>query len=635
MLIGTAGHIDHGKTALIKRLTGRNTDRLPEEIKRGISIELGYAYVPVDSQAVLGFIDVPGHERFVHTMLAGATGIDFALLVVAADDGVMPQTDEHLDILMLLGVARGVVALTKIDAVTAERLKEVRAQIASRFAGTAALDWPVMPVSSLSGEGIEALKDHLLAESARAPRRHGQGRFRMAIDRSFTLVGVGTVVTGTVHAGSVAVADQLILAPTPHQSLLRSRVRSIHAQDRPSPTGVAGQRCALNLPEVERDAAGRGMWAQDAALTNLTERIDISLHLSAREVRALTANASVHLHHGTADVMARVGLLDVVRLEPGADALASLALDRPIAACVGDRVVLRDASAQRTIGGGVVLDAIALGASPGRGRRAPARLELLRCIRDCGPDQGIAALLAQRTIAVARLISLWNLSDDECEQLLQSIDARVAAGIAFSAPTWRQQRDRILQAVAQTHAREPELPGVEQQRLRRIVAPSSDADAFCAAVDELLAEGRLVRRGAFLATPSHRAELGRDQRVRWERIKPLLVDRRFEPPRVRDLARETGIAETEVRVLLKTVARVGDVALVAQDHFFMTSAVGELADIAASLVQEHGVARAADFRDRIGTGRKLAIQILEFFDRIGFTRRVRDEHLLRRENPWR
>jgi selenocysteine-specific elongation factor len=636
MLIGTAGHIDHGKTSLIKRLTGRDTDRLPEEIKRGISIELGYAYIPVGStDDVLGFVDVPGHERFVHTMLAGATGIDFALLVVAADDGVMPQTDEHLDILLLLGVTRGAVVLTKSDAVAPERIEQARAQVAARTAGTAAASWPVFVVSSLTGDGVVALGRFLLDDAARQPQSAAAGRFRMAIDRCFTLPGVGTVVTGTVHSGAVQVGDSVAVVPGPHGRPLLSRVRSLHAQDRPAEGGIAGQRCALNLPGLEKQQIERGMWVQDETLANLTERIDASLHLSAREAKALAANATVHLHHGTADAMARVAVLDGSRVEPGSDALVSFTLDRPLAVVRGDRIVIRDAAARRTIGGGIALDCVPLGAAARRGRRAPARLAFLGCVRDGSPRRALDAWLEQQPVPTARLASAWNLRDDERDELLRAAGARIAAGIAFSAARWRQLREQILQMIGQTHEREPELPGVEQQRLRRIVAPAIEVDAFAAVVEELRAEGLLVRRGAFLALPAHKAELGREQRVRWERISPLLVDRRFDPPRVRDIARETGIPESEVRYLLKTVARVGDVALVAHDHFFTTQAVGELADIAAEVAATHGAARAAEFRDRIGTGRKLAIQILEFFDRVGYTRRVRDDHLIRRGNPWR
>lgn len=262
MLIGTAGHIDHGKTALVRALTGVDADRLPEEKARGITLDLGYAYVPLPDGTVLGFVDVPGHERLVHNMLAGATGIDFVLLVVAADDGPMPQTREHLEILDLLGLARGAVALNKTDLVDASRLAAATAEVEALLAGTGLAGSPVFPVSARTGEGIEVLRRHLEAAVASTPARETRGRFRLAIDRSFTLAGAGTVVTGTVFSGVVRVGDRLTLSPagTP------VRVRSIHAQNRPADEGRAGERCALNLSGVEREAVRRGEWVLDPAL---------------------------------------------------------------------------------------------------------------------------------------------------------------------------------------------------------------------------------------------------------------------------------------------------------------------------------------------------------------------------------
>jgi selenocysteine-specific elongation factor len=313
----------------------------------------------------------------------------------------------------------------------------------------------------------------------------------------------------------------------------------------------------------------------------------------------------------------------------------AITFDRPLAVCRGDRFVIRDASARRTIGGGRVLDVTPAGTLPRRGRRAPARLQLLRAIHSGTRAEALQAWLSQHPVPLVRLANGWNLRPQELDELVGQVNARVAAGIAFAAAHWARLRDDVLAAVAAVHAREPEMPGAEQQKLRRTVAPALEPDAFGAVVEELLAEAALARRGAFLALPSHTAELGKDQRVRWERIKPLLIDRKFEPPRVRDIARETGIPEVEVRSLLRTVARVGEVTLVALDHFFLTTAVAQLADTAAELSRSNGAARAADFRNRIGTGRKLAIQILEFFDRAGYTHRVNDDHIVRRANPWR
>ena len=626
MIVGTAGHIDHGKTSLIRRLTGRNTDRLPEEIKRGISIELGYAYVPLDGGEVLGFVDVPGHEKFVHTMVSGATGIDLGLLVVAADDGVMPQTEEHFDILQLLGVDRGAIALTKIDAVDAARVDEVRAQLARWLAGTPAAGWPVFALSSLTGEGVADLDGFLRRAAREAVAGPATGLFRLAVDRVFTLAGVGTVVTGTAHAGTVQVGDEVAIAPNGR----RARVRSIHAQDRAAQEGRVGQRCALNLAGLARDEVERGQWVQSPLLSNASERFDASIRLAAHEGLRLGQWANVLLHHGTEQVAARLALLDADELAAGGQALATVSVQAPLALAKGDRFVLRDSSARRTLGGGVVLDI----APPARGKRRAERLHLLAALRDAAPAEALDRWLDAGPVPLARLASGWNLAEAEMQSLLAACHARVAAGVAFAAAHWQSLRRRVLDAVTATHEREPEMPGLEGNRLRRIVAPNLDADALAAIVDELLREGLLVRRGAFLALPAHKAELARDERVRWEGIKPLLMDRPFEPPRVRDIARATGIAETEVRSVLKKVARVGEVTLVAHDHFFLTDAVRRLAGIAGELARSEGAARAAPFRDRIGGGRKVAIQILEFFDRVGYTRRVRDDHLLRRDNPW-
>jgi selenocysteine-specific elongation factor len=627
MIVGTAGHIDHGKTSLIRALTGRETDRLPEERRRGISIELGYAFLPLPGGDTLAFVDVPGHERFVHTMLSGATGVDMALLVIAADDGVMPQTEEHLDILRLLGVARGAIALSKVDAVDASRVAEARREVSRWLEGSPEAAWPLFEVSSRTGQGVAELSRWLLQAAEEIGERASEGRFRLAVDRAFSLPGIGTVVTGTVHAGRVSEGDEVVVAPSGR----RARVRSIHAQDQPAKSGRAGQRCALNLAGVGREEVGRGEWIQEATLDNEASRLDATLRLSPREARALASSSVVHLHHGSRDVLARVAILDAPSAAPGAEVLAGLVLSQPVAACRGDRFVIRDAGAQRTLGGGRVLDID----PPVRHRRRPERLALLAALRDGSDGAALAALLAAGPVPVPRLVGAWNLEPARAEALLAGAGTRVAGGAAFAASAWRSLGEACLAAVGATHEREPEMPGVERERLRRIVAPGIPPEALAAVVDELLAEGRLARRGAFLALPAHRAELAPEERVRWEKVKPHLMDAPFGPPRVRDLAKLTGIAEAEVRALLRKVARVGEVTLVAHDHFFLSEAVAELADIASQVAAGEGVARAAPFRDRIGGGRKVAIQILEFFDRVGYTRRVRDDHVLRRDNPWR
>ncbi|MBM3604384.1 MAG: selenocysteine-specific translation elongation factor, partial [Alphaproteobacteria bacterium] len=386
MIVGTAGHIDHGKTALVKALTGTDADRLAEEKARGITIDLGFAYADLGSGAITGFVDVPGHERLIHTMLAGAGGIDLALLVVAADDGIMPQTAEHLAILDLLGLDRGLVALTKADLADAVRRAEVTAQIGAVLAGSRLAGAPIIPVSSLTGEGLDDLRAALIAAEAQTTQRRTDGSFRLAVDRSFTLSGAGTVVTGTVLTGRVALGDLVTVSP----SGLAARVRGIHAQNRPATEGLAGQRCALNLAgeAIAKDAIHRGDMVLAPALHAPTDRIDARLSVLPGEPKSVGTWFPARLHSHAVEVGARVvPLADPIA--PGAAGPVQIVLDRPIAAAVGDRFILRDVSASRTIGGGRFLDL----RPPARKRRTPERLALIDAARRLDPGRALTAML--------------------------------------------------------------------------------------------------------------------------------------------------------------------------------------------------------------------------------------------------
>ena len=370
MIVGTAGHIDHGKTTLVKALTGVDADRLPEEKARGITLDLGYAYTPLVDGSVLGFIDVPGHEKLIHNMLAGATGIDYVLLVVAADDGPMPQTREHLELLGLLGLDRGAVALTKCDAVDAARIVAARGEIAALLAGSPLAASPVFEVAAPTGVGVPALRAHLEAAAAGLGPRRADGRFRLAIDRCFTLLGIGTVVTGTAFSGRVGAGDTAIIAPAGSNGL-RARVRSLHVQDRPAESGQAGERCALALAgDFEKSDVARGMWLVDPAAALPLTRFQAELRVPASQ-NTLKHWTAVHVHLGAADILGRVALLDTAEVGAGGTALAEIVLERETLAVRGDRFILRDAGAQRTVAGGRVLDVF----PPTRHKRSPARLE--------------------------------------------------------------------------------------------------------------------------------------------------------------------------------------------------------------------------------------------------------------------
>ncbi len=420
MIIGTAGHIDHGKTSLVKALTGVDADRLPEEKARGITLDLGYAYTPLPGGDVLGFVDVPGHERLVHNMLSGATGIDYALLVVAADDGPMPQTREHVQILDLLGLERGAVALTKIDVVGRERAEAARLEVRALLADTGLRDAPVFGLSSVTGEGVAELRAHLDEQAQTLPARSTQGHFRLAVDRCFTLKGAGTIVTGTAHSGRVRVGDELLLSPLG----IPVRVRSIHAQDRPAEEAWGGQRCALNLAAAgfDKSLVERGNWMLEAPAHAPVQRIDLRLQVLKSEARPLRHWTPVHFHLGAADVTGRIALLEGDTLEPGGTALAQAVLDRPIGALGGDRFVIRDQSATRTLGGGRVLDPF----PPQRGRRTAHRFALLRACEAVDAADALTAALASSPLGVdlARFAQTWNLPAKQARELGERMSMR-------------------------------------------------------------------------------------------------------------------------------------------------------------------------------------------------------------------
>jgi len=622
MIIGTAGHIDHGKTSLVRALTGVDGDRLKEEKARGITIDLGFAYLPLDDGLVLGFVDVPGHERFVHTMAAGASGIDIALLVVAADDGVMPQTLEHLAILDLLRIGRGLVALTKADLVPPERLAEVTAQIREATAGTMLGKADILPVSTTTGLGVDALRDRLAMEARALGERRADGRFRLAVDRVFTLAGIGVVVTGTVLSGTVRVKDQVMLSP----SGLTARVRSLHAQNRQVEMGRAGDRCALNLAGegITKDAIQRGDMLIDPFLHAPTDRIDASVHILAGEPKPVGAWFPARLHHGAAEVGVRVVPLEGEQLLPGHTADVQLVLSEPIAAAALDRFVLRDVSARRTIGGGRFLDLRA----PSRQRRTPERQAQRAALAIDDPRKALAALLdtppfAWDVLAFARDRALTTaMLDDIVAALAPLVFDGGDERVAIDKRHWRGFVDALVERLEAFHAAHPDVQGIGREKLRVALRPRLSPAAFALALQHDDVARRVVRDGAFVRMASHALQLSPEREAAWRSVEPLLGgDVRFRPPRVRDIATAVGRPEAEVRQLMKSAARVGLVDEVAHDHFFLRATVHEMLLIAADVASHatDGRFTAAQFRDRLDNGRKVAIQILEFFDRQGVT----------------
>ena len=645
MIVGTAGHIDHGKTSLVRALTGVDTDRLPEEKARGISIELGYAFLDVpgggDSERI-GFIDVPGHERLVHTMISGATGIDFGLLLVAADDGVMPQTREHLAVLSLLGLTRGAVAITKIDRVDAKRVEDVRSELDVLLTGTTFAGMPIVTVSTVSGEGIEPLR-MLLCRASRAISASNDsaddgGAFRLAIDRVFTLAGIGTVVTGTVHAGHVRIGDELALVPA-NGGGHRARVRSIHSQNRVVDEARAGARCAIGLVGIPKEMITRGQWLVDPRVDLVTDRLDATLTLWRGEAKPLRSGASVHVHVGTVEVMGSVAMLSVAgaveadELSPGQSALVQLVLRSPIGAWRGDRVVLRDASASRTLAGGAVIDPVA----PGRYRRTAQRLTELAALRHAEAAERLRASISVACAGVS--LSRWSRAEGLValtrsrfpDDALLAIDADHGEW-ALDAIQARTIAEKALTALRAFHERSPEMLGPGVAHLRRLASPRLPEALWRVLVANLRQAGRLTVRGAFIHLPEHGVRLSATDERLWQMLGPTLAACSFEGCWARDLARDLRESETLTRNTLARLARSGELHQIVKDLFYPVAVIARLAGIVRATASEDNAVTAARFRDATGLGRKRAIQLLEYFDRIGLLRRVGDEHRLRSDS---
>ncbi|MDP6343035.1 MAG: selenocysteine-specific translation elongation factor [Alphaproteobacteria bacterium] len=631
MIVATAGHVDHGKTTLVRAITGIDTDRLPEEKKRGLTIDLGFAYMDVDDD-VLGFVDVPGHERFVKNMLAGVATIDFALLVIAADDGVMPQTVEHLAILQLLGIRQGAVAISKIDRADADRLAALRAAIGALRAPTELAAAPMFPVSGETGEGVAELQAHLQETARQWAERPAGGNFRLAVDRSFTVPGAGLVATGAVFSGQVAVGDRLLLSPRG----IEVRVRGIHALDRVSDSGRAGQRCALNIAgaELRNISLHRGEWLLAEGAHAPVRKLDARLRVLASEQRPLAHWTPVHLHLAATDVTARVAVLEDRRIAPGETGLAQIVLDAPIGALFGDRFILRDQSARRTIAGGTVIDPF----PPARGRTRAERLEMLRAMEETEPRAALRAMLrhAPAGINLRRFALARNLTEAQATPLDdgdgQIVLSSAEGGIALPDDRWLALRQDVLAALRAWHERRPEAVGPNDHGLRGALAAAPPAELFAAAVGKLLAAGDIVRDGISLRLPDHQARADPADLALWEAIEPILADGGLRPPRVRELAEQLDKDPKTMEAFLKRCTRQGRLLAVAPNRFFPPAAVRELAAVVEEMVAEspEGTFNASAFKDRTGIGRNLAIEVLEFFDGAGLTRREGNERHLRR-----
>ena len=630
MIVATAGHIDHGKTLLVKTLTGTDTDRLPEEKARGISIDLGFAYLPLAEGGLIGFVDVPGHERFIRNMLAGVSGIDFALLIVAADDGVMPQTIEHLQILDLLRIGRGAAVITKADRVDAARIEEVRNQVQALLAPTLLADAPILPVSAVSGIGMNELKTLLLREAAAKGQRSAAGQhLRYAIDRAFSIAGSGTVVTGTVFNGIVRSGDKLVISPAGREV----RVRSIQIHGKAAAEARAGERCALNLTGADVVSVRRGDWVMAEAIHRPTRRIDVRLNVLPGEGKPLKHWTPVHLHLATADVTARVSLKRGEALNPGQGGIGQLVLDEPIAALHGDRFILRDQSSTRTLGGGVIIDPL-----PPASRRSKARDATLAALESADHVTALAALAAEgkRPVDLAHFEAIFNL--------LPEI-AAAAYAKAGLVPLGKDRRIAITQtrltalnqgAVKQVgafHQSQPQAPGMEIEALHQALAPELDADAFGHLL-RLIADQRQIEvHSSLVRKPGHDTTANSADVKLWETVQPALLSAGFNPPPLKELAPLLKLKDAILKDFLYRQMKAGNLYKVGAERFYLKPTMAVLAATAQAVAaqQPNGQFTAAQYRDAVGIGRTLAIEILEALDGITVTQRIGDARKMRKD----
>ena len=633
MIIGTAGHIDHGKTSLLKALTGTDADRLPEEKKRGITVDLGFAYQHFADAPSISYLDVPGHEKLIHNMLAGAIGIDFVVLVVAADDGVMPQTREHLAVIDLIGVKRGVIALTKIDRVDSDRAAAVEAQIRNLTIGTTLEDAPVMRCSAVSSEGIAGLSRHLAAEARKTAGRTTAGHFRLAADRCFTLAGIGLVVTGTVYSGTVQAGDTLLHSPAGTEV----RVRGIRAENREAEGATAGQRCALNLTgrKFEKEHVKRGDWILAPEVHAPAQRLDVRLRLLPQAARALKHWTPVHVHLAASDISGRIGLLEDKVLAPGETALAQLILDTPAGALFGDRFIIRDQSALRTLGGGHIVDP----APPPRGARTPERMHLLSLLDQPAANAALTSVLAESAngIDLKSFSTARNLTNAESAALFK--DASVvkvnsgAALIGLSAERWAGLQAEVEQHLAEYQRTHADSPGASVDELMRFIKEPRRRIVAREALKALTERGAVLRYGQLVHLPGHEVKLSDGEEALWLQIEEVLRTAGYDQPRVTDLAAKIELQPEVLLPLLTKLGHIGRLRRVSKAYFMLPEIVTKLAEEAKLSAATHPerLLTVGRFRETTKVSRHMVMPLMEFFDKAGITRRIKDGRQIRND----
>ena len=628
LVLGTAGHIDHGKSALVKALTGTDPDRLAEEKRRGITIELGFASLTLPSGRTLGIVDVPGHERFVRQMVAGATGIDLVLLVVAADDGVMPQTREHLAVIDLLGIDCGVVAVTKSDLADDEWVALVVDDIHSLIAGTSLEDAPIVPVSAKTGEGLPDLLEALDRVAGETSGRTIGHEARLPIDRVFTISGAGTVVTGTLWCGTIG-RDQILEVLPGGQSV---RVRSVEVHGQQVDSATAGHRVAVNLSGAERSSLQRGDVLAEPGSLSVTDRFDAVFTYLGLEGRSLSSGARVHVHHGTREVLGRILLMDgAVRLEAGSKAWAQFRLEEPLAPRYGDRFIVRSYSPVFTIGGGEVLDV-----SPPRRTvlRQPER-DLLEALAAHDVGRAAVGLLRARGLPMTAAQVAGTLGVDPAEVARAFSEAGLARLSAGGETHYADAEaiDRLVAGIErglrEFHDSDATATGIAVGALRDVVDRRLQPKVFDAVLRSAVERGAAVVEKGEVRHPQASSSAVKAEVEAIERIGALLEGRSLSPPTVEALASQAGIEPGTARKALTKLVAEGRVVRLGGDMHFAALAVEHAREAIVAFLAANGTVSAGQARDALGTSRKFVVPLLEYFDAQGITRRDGDVRTLR------
>ncbi|MFQ5849731.1 MAG: selenocysteine-specific translation elongation factor [Candidatus Binatia bacterium] len=632
-IIGTAGHIDHGKTSLIKALTGEDTDRLKEEKERGISIDLGFAHLDLPDGTLAGIVDVPGHERFIRNMLAGAHGIDLVLFTVAADDGVMPQTEEHLDILHLLGVKLAIFVLTKVDLVAPSRIKDVDEEIKILTLGTALEDSPIIPFSAVTGQGLGELRTRIFKMLQGTQKPAPSGHFRLPVDRVFVLQGHGVIVTGTALSGNIRIGDRVRCLPGDQTF----RVRSLQVHNRPVDSASWGQRIALNLTGQEKASITRGHVICHEKLTLTSNRFDAFLEVRPAAKKGVKNHQRVRIHLGTAERMAKLILLgSKEKIEPKEFAYCQVTLSEPLLVLRGDHFVVRDETAQRTLGGGSVIDPWAM-----RHRRGENRLqERLASLHSEDIPRLIESFLDENDFAapMERIHQFLNLTEDEAQgwvdqtKVVRSLSPE-GEKVYTTEKKWQTLKEKIIKVLQDFHASHPLAAGMDMEELRVKLAWNTPPRLFRDVVELLAAEHTASRDGNLLRLPEHRVQLRDEDRTITEKIKALLAKNPLAPPDLKEIEKLFGIGRGKLMEVIRVMERQGEIVRVTTELYFLRHSVDKVKEALYKYLDQHGKITAATFRDLLGSSRKYTIALLEHFDRTGITVRIGDERRLKSPLP--